>query len=102
MKEKGFTQADLIRKSGLPKTTVSRICRNNNDKGMSYQPSPIMVMTLCVVLGLSAEESKMLFHIAFPEWPVWKEILEQRLTMYEANVLLHENGLPMLGKVSDE
>ncbi|MBS6554455.1 MAG: helix-turn-helix transcriptional regulator, partial [Clostridium sp.] len=66
LKIKKMTQADLIRKSMLTRTTVSRICRNSNDKGSTYQPTDRIVMSVCVALGLDSKETKELFNLAFP------------------------------------
>jgi len=97
MKENGMTQSDLVKSSALSRTTISRICRNNNDKGSSYLPTLSIVMAVSVGLKLSCAEAKELLFAAFPEMAHWSGFLERRLTIYEANEILYDNGLPLLG-----
>ena len=92
-----MTQSALVKSSALSKTTISRICRNNNDKGSSYLPTPSVVMAVSVGLKLSPAEAKELLFAAFPEMAHWSGFLESRLTIYEANEILYENGIPLLG-----
>ena len=97
MKEKRMTQSDLVKSSALSKTTISRICRNNNDKGSSYLPTPAVVMAVSVGLKLSCDEAKALLFAAIPEMAYWSGFLERSLTIDEANESLYDNGLPLLG-----
>ena len=97
MKEKEMTQSDLMKTSALSKTTISRICRNNNDKGSSYLPTPSVVMAVSVGLKLSCVEAQELFLAAFPEMRYWRDFLERQLTINAANEILYDNGLPLLG-----
>ena len=104
--EKGMTQADLMARGNLSKTTVGRICRNTNDKGrdkdnkkIPYTPTHRMVMTVCVALGLSKAEKDEMMRIAFPEEEVWDEILEKRMNLIDANMYLKERNLHELGSV---
>lgn len=102
LKTKRMTQADLIRKSQLTRTTVSRICRNSNDKGSSYQPTDRVVMSICVAFGLNHTEAKEMFALAFPYLPCWNEIIEKRMDIFQANAILDEQGLPLLGSQTEE
>ena len=103
--DKGMTQADLIARGNLSKTTVGRICRNTNDKNKEkdkktpYTPTHRMVMTVCVALGLSKAEKDEMMRIAFPEEEVWDEILEKRMNLIDANMYLKERNLHELGSV---
>ena len=89
--DKGMTQADLMTRGNLSKTTVGRICRNTNDKSKDkdkdkktpYTPTHRMVMTVCVALGLSKAEKDEMMRIAFPEEEVWDEILEKRMNIID-------------------
>ena len=98
---KKMSQAELIRKSQLTRTTVSRICRNSNDKGSCYQPTDRVVMSICVALGLDKEETIEMFYAAFPYFPFWNEIIEKKMNIFEANELLDEQGLPLLGSQTE-
>ena len=102
LKTKRMTQADLIRKSQLTRTTVSRICRNSNDKGSSYQPTNRVVMSICVAFGLNHTQTAEMFDLAFPYFPYWNEIIEKRMDIFQANALLDEQGLPLLGSQTEE
>ena len=97
MKERETTQSDLVKSSALSRTTISRICRNNNDKGSTYLPTPAVVMAVSVGLKLSYDEAKALLFAAFPEMAYWSGFLERSLTIDEANESLYDNGLPLLG-----
>lgn len=96
-----MSQAELIRKSQLTRTTVSRICRNSNDKGSCYQPTERVVMSICVALGLDKAETIEMFYAAFPYFPFWNEIIEKKMNIFEANELLDEQGLPLLGSQTE-
>lgn len=102
LKENGETQADLVKKSSLSKTTVSRICRDSDDRGSTYRTTPAVVMALCIGLGKTGEAAQELFYAAFPEWRVWNKILKERLKIDDANMLLYEQGLPLLGNNQEE
>lgn len=102
MNEKGMTQAGLVIRSGLSKTTISRICRDSNDKGDKYTPTEPVIMALSIGLRLSSAESKkQLLYAAFPERAYWDDILDNHLNIYEANILLEENNLPLLGNMGE-
>ena len=100
MKEKGLTQADLAIRSGLTKTTISRICRNSNDKGGGYTPTEPTIVALSIGFRLSSAESKkQLLYAAFPERAHWDGFLDNHLTIYEANIFLEEKKHPLLGNM---
>jgi len=73
LEKRGYKQTDLVNKTTLTKTTVSRICRDNNDKGSTYLPSPRVIWAICYGLRLSKEETKELFMAAFPELKILLE-----------------------------
>ena len=103
MREKGITQAALAQKSKLSKTTISRICRDSNDKGSTYQADRAgLVMAVSVGLGLSVKEKDMLMLAAFPEQAFWNDILENHMDIDDANALLYEPGYPLLGNNNEE
>ena len=102
MKEKGMTQSDLVKSSALSKTTISRIFRNNSDKGRSYLPTSSVVMAVSIGLKLSCDEAEELLFAAFPEMAYWSSFLERHLTIDEANEILYDNGLPLLGNIKEQ
>ena len=97
-----MTQSDLAQKSLLTKTTVSRICRNSNDKGSSYMPDFHTVMSVCIGLSLTPDEAEELLFSAFPEMSFMKRFLNEKLTIQQANDILYDNGLSMLGNIKEE
>ena len=101
MKEKGLTQSKLVKSSALSKTTISRICRNDNDKGSSYLPTPSVIMAVSIGLELNPSEAEELSYAAFPEMAYWGSFLENHLTINEANETLYENGLSLLGNIKE-
>ena len=99
MNKKGMTQAELAKRSGLSKLTVSRICRNSNDKGGFYTATETVIMALSIGFQLSSEESKKeLLHAAFPERAFWNDFLDNHFDIHKTNEILYDNGLPLLGK----
>lgn len=94
-----MTQKDLIEKSFLPRTTINRICRNKNDKGDGYKPTPRTVAVLCVALGLTKAEKNDLFEIAFPEMYLLDEILDRKMNLFDANIFLFEHDVEPLGRL---
>jgi len=101
LKVKNMTQAELSRASLLSKTIISRICRDSNDKGSTYLPMSSVVVTVSIGLGLNISEAEDLRHAAFPERAYWPIFLENGLTIDEANEILYENGLPLLGNMKE-
>ena len=102
MKDKEMTQADLVMQSCLSKTTISRICRNSNDKGGAYTPTEPIIMALSTAFRLSSMDAKnILLYAAFPERAFWDEFLDHHLGIYDINMILDENGLPLLGNMNE-
>ncbi|MCI9414530.1 MAG: helix-turn-helix transcriptional regulator [Clostridiales bacterium] len=101
LKMKGMTQSDLAKKSLLTKTTISRICRNSNDKGSSYIPTQRTVISVSLGLGLTLDEAKELSYDAFPERMLYVCFLEKSMTVLQANEILYEKGLPLLGNTEE-
>ena len=102
LQEKGWNAAFLAKESNLSKTTVSRILRDSNDKGSTYQPTANIVMAVCCAFKMDTAEGDKLLLAAFPQWAIWREGLEQHLSVHEVNCRLYEQGLPLLGNANDE
>ena len=98
LKIKKMKQSDLIRQSDLSRATINRICRNSNDNGHKYFPAIRDFLAISIGLELNNDEADKLFRVAFPEFLLLKEILNEHMTIVKANILLYENGLPLLEK----
>jgi len=104
MKERRISQKNLVTNSGLSRTTISRICRNSNDKGSTYQAESLsVVMAICIGLDVyDAEEQKKLFYTAFPEFSAWEHITKEKMSIVKADGYLDAQGLPLLGAKKEE
>ncbi len=102
LKEKVKKQSDLVNESCLSKTTVSRICRNSNDKGSTYLPTIQIVMAVCVGLKLTRTQARELLFCAYPEMELWGDFLDNHLTIDQSNEILDYYGFPLLGNIKEE
>lgn len=59
-------------------------------------------MAVCCAFKLDEAEGKKLWLAAFPQWSIWIEGRKQKLSVYEINCRLYEQGLPLLGNANDE
>ena len=102
MKIKGIKQSDLVKHSGLPKTTISRIYRNSNDKGSTYYTKNVgTLMPLSIALRLTPGERDEMLLVAMPELGYWNEFLEEEYDLSECNEVLYDNGLPLIGNTTE-
>ena len=101
LKVKRITQSDLIKLTLLSKTTISRVCRNSNDKGATYIPTFSVVMAISIGLKLTRAETEQLFFAAFPEMELLGYFLDKKMDIDQANEILYDNGLPLLGNIEE-
>lgn len=102
LRERGWSAAFLARESNLSKTTVSRILRDSNDKGSTYQPTGNIVVAVCFAFKLDEAGREKMMMAAFPQMAIWREGFQKHLSVHEVNCLLYEQGLPLLGNANDE
>ncbi len=102
LKEKGWNAALLAKKSNLSKTTISRILRNDNDKGSTYQPTANIVTAVSLAFELDEDGWNELMLAAFPQIQIWHEGIKRHLSIDDVNEALYEQGLPLLGNTNDE
>ena len=103
MKIKNTKQSDLVNLSGLTKTTISRICRNSNDKGSAYSTKNIsIIMALSIALQLTVAERNEMYIAAFPETEYWDKFLNEELNLIECNNILDDNGLAPMGNIKED
>ncbi len=68
MTVKGIRQSDLMASSLLSRTTISRICRNSNDKGSNYVPTLPIITSISVGLRLAERKQQNCSFVPFPKW----------------------------------
>lgn len=102
LQERGWNAARLGQESNLSKTTISRMLRNSNDKGSTYQPTVNAVTAIALALGLAEDEWKELLRTAFPEFAIWHQGFQKHIGVHDVNEQLYEQGLPLLGNANDE
>ena len=102
MNERNITQADLVRLSALSKSTISNMLRNTNNKGKKYRPTPEVVMAVSIGLKLTYDEYLELLYLAYPSMEHIKELLDKRFSIDEANIVLYDKGLPLLGNIKKD
>lgn len=102
MDAKHMRAAELARKSGLSKATVSRILNNKasrrkNGETVAYRATDRVVTAIAIGLGLDKSDWERLLDAAFPERRIWLEALDNHLGIMATNMRLEEEGLPTLG-----
>ena len=55
------------------------------------------IITLAIAFKLNAEETQELINVAFPALQFYKIIIEGKMSLTNANELLDEQGLDLLG-----
>ena len=55
------------------------------------------IVTLAIAFNLNKEQTQELIDIAFPEIQFYKIIIEGKMSLTDANELLDEQGLDLLG-----
>ena len=55
------------------------------------------IITLAIAFKLKKEQTQELIDIAFPEFQFYKIIIEGKMSLTDANELLDEQGLDLLG-----
>ena len=55
------------------------------------------IVTLAIAFNLNKEQTQELIDIAFPEFQFYKIIIEGKMSLTDANELLDEQGLDLLG-----
>jgi hypothetical protein len=60
------------------------------------------IITLAIAFDLNEEETLELINVAFPEFRFYKTIIKEKKRLADANELLFEQGLDLLGTALDE
>ncbi len=102
LQEKRWKAALLAEKSNLSKTTVSRILRDSNDKGSTYQPTANIVTAVSLAFELDIAGWEKMMLAAFPQMAIWREGFQEHLSVHDVNDRLYNKGFPLLGYANDE
>jgi len=100
--EKGWRASFLARESGLSKTTISRMLRDDNDKKSTYQPTEKIVIAVALAFKLDRAGYERLLNAAFPERAYWLTALDTHMSVNDLNQQLYEVGLPLLENTKAE
>jgi hypothetical protein len=92
----GHNDAWLARKTGLSKTTISRMVQNRDYRGRCYYPTVKSVIAVCLALKITEEQRWELFHLVFPEWEIYREAMTGGYSVALTNEMLEEAHLPTL------
>ena len=55
------------------------------------------IITLAIAFKLNAEETQELINVVFPEFQFYQKIIKEKMSLADANELLDEQGLDLLG-----
>lgn len=94
--EKGHSASWLAQKTGLSRTTISRMVNNRDHRGRYYYPKEKTVIAVCLALRLTKEQRWELFYLAFPEQAIFTEAMNNGYTVAKTNFLLEKQHLPAL------
>lgn len=93
MSERNWTQKDLARACDLSESMISRMFRNDNGHGDTFDLQPYMVMKIACGLAIGWDGYRELMEAAFSEFT---EMLEAHLPATMMNCLLEERGKPRM------
>lgn len=97
LEARGWSPARLAHESGQSKATISRMLSYDvRGRKKPYRPSPKTVQAVALAFQLKHEEHRELFLAAFPEWEVWEQASIRGCSVIEADIMLHDKGLPLL------
>ena len=95
--ERRWSPARLAEESGLSKATISRMTKyRTKEEDSIYRPQVNAIQTIALALQLNKEECEALFDAAYPGWRIWKEAIQEQLTLSQTNEILYEKGFPTL------
>ena len=93
---KGHSDSWLAAKTGLSRTTISRMVHNRDHRGRYYCPKETSVIAVCLALRLTAEQRWELYNLVFPERAIYNEAMNNGYSVYDTNKMLEEKGLNAL------
>ena len=96
LEAKGHSDSWLATKTGLSRTTISRMVQNRDYRGRSYYPREKSLIAVCLALGLTAEQRWELFYLVFPEQAIYWEAMNNGYSVRRTNEMLEEKNLATL------
>lgn len=93
MSERNWTQKDLASACDLSESMVSRMFKNDNGHGDTFDLQPYMVMKITCGLAIGWDGYRELMEAAFPEF---METLDAHQPATMMNGLLEERGKPRM------
>ena len=93
MFKQNLTQKDFAVVCDLSESMVSRMFKNDNGHGDSFDLQPYMVMKIACGLAIGWDGYRELMEAAFPEF---METLDDHLPATMMNCLLEERGKPRM------
>ena len=94
--EKGHNDAWLARKTGLSKTTISKMVQNKDYRGGYYCPSVESLVAVCLALDITAKQRWEMYSLVFPEHAIYFEAMNNGYSVAHTNAMLEEKNLPAL------
>ena len=96
LEAKGHSDSWLAMKTGLSRTTISRMVHNRDHRGRYYYPKEMSVIAVCLALRLTAEQRWELYNLVFPERAIYNEAMNNGYSVAHTNAMLEEKNLPAL------
>ena len=96
LEAKGHSDSWLATKTGLSKTTISRMVHNRDHRGRYYYPKETSVIAICLALRLTAEQRWELYNLVFPERAIYNEAMNNGYSVDYTNKMLEKNNLKAL------
>ena len=93
---KGHSDSWLATKTGLSRTTISRMIHNRDHRGRYYYPKETSVIAICLALRLTAEQRWELYNLVFPERAIYNEAMNNGYSVDYTNKMLEKNNLKAL------
>ena len=93
---KGHSDSWLATKTGLSRTTISRMVHNRDHRGRYYYPKETSVIAVCLALRLTAEQRWELYNLVFPERAIYNEAMNNGYSVDYTNKMLEKNNLKAL------
>ena len=93
---KGHSDSWLATKTGLSRTTISRMVHNRDHRGRYYYPKETSVIAICLALRLTAEQRWELYNLVFPERAIYNEAMNNGYSVDYTYKMLEKNNLKAL------